>query len=76
MPYQSIEELPEALVRGYDEMQRRAFLEAYNRAYEKYSQDEATALASAHQAAKEARKKPEEYRKGAMAKNRAMHQPH
>ncbi len=76
MPYQSITDLPEALVQGYDEMQRRAFLDAYNRAYEKYSHDEATALASAHQAAQEARKKPEEYRKGTMAKNRAMHQPH
>lgn len=68
--YRTIEDLPRAEVARYDEFQRQVFLDTFNRAYETYHHDEAIALARAHAAAQDARKKPEEFRKGSMSKNR------
>jgi cation transport regulator len=57
MPYKDISELPKAQVDQYDEHQKKAFLEAFNHAYEEYGHDESRAFAVAHTAAKHARKK-------------------
>ena len=72
MPYQSIDELPESEVGDYDEAQRRAFLQAYQEAYEAYKQDEQIALVSGHTAAKEMRKRPADSPKGTGAKNEML----
>ncbi|HEU5282840.1 MAG TPA: cation transporter [Burkholderiales bacterium] len=55
MPYRSIQDLPESQVARYSLHQRRAFLEAFNRAFEQYGGDERIAFAVAHTAAKRAR---------------------
>ncbi len=57
MAYKDISELPKSQVDQYDEHQKRAFLEAYNHAYEEYNHDEHKAFAVAHKAAKQAGKK-------------------
>ena len=57
MPYDKISDLPESQVDQYDHHQKKAFLEAYNNAYEEYHGDESKAFAVAHHAAKEAGKK-------------------
>ena len=57
MPYNSIADLPPAQVDQYDEHQKRAFLEAFNSAYEQYGHDEHRAFAVAHHAAKQAGEK-------------------
>ena len=75
MPYNSTADLPESEVGQYDEFQRKIFLEAYQEAYEEYDHDENIALVTAHTAAKDARKKPEDYRKGSMAKNTMLRKP-
>jgi cation transport regulator len=54
MPYQSVGDLPKAQVDQYDPHQKKAFLEAFNRAYEEYGHDEHRAFAVAHHAAKQA----------------------
>lgn len=59
MPYQTIAELPQAQVDQYDQHQKRAFLEAFNHAYEEYGHDESRAFAVAHHAAKQAGRKKE-----------------
>ncbi|MFP4443393.1 MAG: cation transport regulator [Spirochaetia bacterium] len=56
MPYNKISDLPEAQVDQYDHHQKKAFLEAYNSAYDQYK-DEQKAFATAHKAAKQAEKK-------------------
>lgn len=57
MPYDKISDLPKAQVDQYDHHQKKAFLEAYNKAYEQYDHDEHRAFAVAHKAAKQAGKK-------------------
>lgn len=57
MPYQSIADLPKSQVDQYDQHQKKAFLEAYNHAYEEYHHDEHRAFAVAHAAAKKAGEK-------------------
>jgi cation transport regulator len=54
MPYDSVDDLPEAQVDQYSEHQKRAFLAAFNNAYEEYEGDESRAFAVAHTAAKNA----------------------
>jgi cation transport regulator len=54
MPYKDVSDLPQAQVDQYDEHQKRAFLEAFNHAYEEYGHDEHRAFAVAHHAAKQA----------------------
>jgi len=54
MPYHSIEELPKAQTDQYTPHQKKAFLEAFNNAYEEYGGDERRAFAVAHTAAKHA----------------------
>ena len=54
MPYKNISDLPEAQVDQYTDHQKRAFLKAYNSAYEQYDHDESRAFAVAHSAAKKA----------------------
>ena len=54
MPYDSVEDLPEAQVDQYSLHQKRAFLAAFNNAYEEYGHDESRAFAVAHHAAKQA----------------------
>lgn len=56
MPYKSISDLPASQVDQYDEHQKKAFLEAYNHAYEEYHHDESQAFRVAHAAAKRAGK--------------------
>ena len=58
MPYKSIQDLPEAQVDQYNEHQKRAFLKAFNNAYEEYKHDEGKAFAVAHKAAKQAGDRP------------------
>jgi cation transport regulator len=62
MPYKDISDLPKSQVDQYDTHQKRAFLEAYNHAYDEYGHDEGRAFAVAHHAAKEAGKKEKEDR--------------
>ena len=57
MPYNSIDDLPKAQTDQYNEHQKKAFLEAFNSAYEKYKDDESHAFAIAHSAAKRAGEK-------------------
>ena len=54
MPYRSIEDLPQAQTDQYTPHQKKAFLEAFNNAYEEYGHDEGRAFAVAHHAAKQA----------------------
>lgn len=56
MPYESISDLPKSQVDQYDHHQKKAFLEAFNHAYQEYHHDESRAFAVAHHAAKEAGK--------------------
>ena len=53
MPYEKISDLPEAQTDQYTPHQKKAFLEAFNNAYEEYG-DESRAFAVAHSAAKKA----------------------
>lgn len=54
MPYEKISDLPEAQVDQYTPHQKKAFLEAFNNAYDEYGGDESRAFAVAHSAAKKA----------------------
>lgn len=54
MPYRTLAELPEAQVARYDHHGKRAFLEAFNHAWEEYGHDEHRAFAVAHAAAQRA----------------------
>jgi cation transport regulator len=54
MPYSKVSDLPEAQVDQYTPHQKKAFLEAFNNAYEEYGHDESRAFAVAHAAAKKA----------------------
>jgi cation transport regulator len=54
MPYKSVSDLPAAQVDQYSPYQKKAFLEAFNNAYEEYGGDESRAFAVAHSAAKKA----------------------
>ena len=58
MPYRTIEDLPKAQTDQYNPHQKKAFLEAFNNAYEEYHHDESRAFAVAHSAAKKAGDKP------------------
>lgn len=60
MPYDRISDLPGSQVDQYDHHQKKAFLEAFNHAYEEYDHDEGRAFAVAHHAAKRAAKSDEE----------------
>ena len=57
MAYKKISDLPQAQVDQYDRHQKKAFLEAFNSAYEQYGHDEQKAFAVAHTAAKQAGRK-------------------
>ena len=54
MPYKKISDLPVAQVDQYDHHQKKAFLAAFNNAYEEYDGDEQKAFAVAHSAAQKA----------------------
>lgn len=54
MPYRDVSDLPAAQTDQYSSHQKKAFLEAFNRAYEEYHGDEHRAFAVAHAAAKRA----------------------
>lgn len=56
MPYKTISDLPKAQVQKYTAHQKKAFLEAFNNAYEEYGHDESKAFAVAHHAAQQASK--------------------
>ncbi|HEX4883187.1 MAG TPA: ChaB family protein [Casimicrobiaceae bacterium] len=58
MPYKTVKDLPEAQTDQYNAHQKKAFLEAFNNAYEQYGGDEGRAFAVAHAAAKRAGEKP------------------
>ena len=58
MPYRTIQDLPKAQTDQYNDHQKKAFLEAFNSAYEKYKDDEGHAFAIAHAAAKRAGERP------------------
>lgn len=58
MPYLKVADLPKAQTDQYNKHQKKAFLEAFNRAYEQYEHDESRAFAVAHTAAKQAGEKP------------------
>lgn len=58
MPYQNVKDLPKAQTDQYNAHQKKAFLEAFNNAYEQYEGDESRAFAVAHTAAKRAGEKP------------------
>ena len=58
MPYKSVKDLPEAQTDQYNAHQKKAFLEAFNKAYKEYGGDESRAFAVAHAAAKRAGSKP------------------
>ncbi len=60
MPYSKLSDLPQAQVDQYDTHQKKAFLEAFNHAYEEYRHDEHRAFAVAHAAAQKAGKKEQE----------------
>ena len=53
-----IADLPKAQTDQYNEHQKRAFLEAFNSAYDEYGGDEHRAFAVAHAAAKRAGERP------------------
>jgi cation transport regulator len=57
MPYKAIRDLPKAQVEQYTAHQKKAFLEAFNNAYEEYGHDESRAFAVAHHAAQHASRK-------------------
>jgi len=54
MPYSSIADLPARQTDQYTAHQKKAFLEAFNHAYDEYRGDEHRAFAVAHAAAKKA----------------------
>jgi cation transport regulator len=54
MPYAKVSDLPQEQVDQYSPHQKKAFLEAFNNAYEEYGGDESRAFAVAHSAAKKA----------------------
>ena len=56
MPYKTISDLPESQVDQYTHHQKKAFLEAFNSAFEEYHHLESKAFAVAHHAAKQAGK--------------------
>ena len=55
MPYSDIRDLPAAQVARYSVEQKRAFLKAFNEAYQRYGGDEHRAFATAHSAAQRTR---------------------
>ena len=57
MPYDSISDVPQEQVDQYGEHGKRAFLKAFNSAWETYDGDESRAFAVAHSAAKKADEK-------------------
>jgi len=59
MPYRKISDLPASQVDQYTPHQKKAFLEAYNSAFEQYGGDETKAFAVAHHAAQQAGEKEE-----------------
>jgi cation transport regulator len=63
MPYSKVSDLPEAQVDQYTPHQKKAFLEAFNNAYEEYGHDESRAFAVAHAAAKKAGSSKDESRR-------------
>ena len=63
MPYSKVSDLPEAQVDQYTPHQKKAFLEAFNNAYEEYGHDESRAFAVAHAAAKKAGRSKDESRR-------------
>jgi cation transport regulator len=56
MPYENISDLPTSQVENYSLHQKKAFLEAFNNAFEEYDHDESRAFAVAHHAAQQASK--------------------
>ena len=58
MPYRTVSDLPKAQTDQYNPHQKKAFLEAFNSAYEQSGGDEGRAFAVAHSAAKKAGEKP------------------
>jgi cation transport regulator len=60
MPYQTVRDLPKAQVAHYSAHQKKAFLEAFNHAFEEYGGDEGRAFAVAHHAAQQAGEKEEQ----------------
>jgi cation transport regulator len=58
MPYNTIDDLPQAQTDQYNAHQKEAFLKAFNNAYREYGGDEHRAFAVAHAAAKRAGEKP------------------
>ncbi len=54
MPYRTVADLPKPQTDQYSAHQKKAFLEAFNNAYEEYHHDEGRAFAVAHHAAKQA----------------------
>ena len=58
MPYRTVDDLPKAQTDQYSAHQKKAFLEAFNNAYDEYKGDEHRAFAVAHAAAKKAGDKP------------------
>ncbi len=54
MPYTRVSDLPQSQVDQYTLHQKRAFLEAFNNAFDEYGGDEHRAFAVAHAAAKKA----------------------
>ncbi len=58
MPYHTVADLPKAQTDQYNPHQKKAFLEAFNSAYDEYKGDEHRAFAVAHAAAKKAGTKP------------------
>ncbi len=56
MPYKTISDLPKAQVQKYTTHQKKAFMEAFNNAYQEYDKDESKAFAVAHHAAQQASK--------------------
>ena len=58
MPYRTVSDLPQAQTDQYNPHQKKAFLEAFNNAFDEYKGDEHRAFAVAHAAAKKAGAKP------------------
>ncbi len=56
MPYQTVRDLPKTQVARYSAHQKKAFLEAFNHAFQEYGGDEGRAFAVAHHAAQQASK--------------------
>lgn len=54
MPYRTVSDLPKAQTDPYNPHQKKAFLEAFNNAFDEYKGDEHRAFAVAHAAAKKA----------------------